>query len=450
MLISIIAIVAVFGLIVLVHELGHMLAAKACGVAVTDFAFGMGPSLVSRVWRGTRYHLCALPIGGFVQIAGMEGDDPLNARDGTPAVPYAQTWHARSGWQKSFILVAGVLMNFALALVVMFTIGLVGFPHNAVVVGSVEPGSPAQAAGLKPGDHILSLSGRTITDSGQFSALVQAHRDESLALTVRRDGAELELSVKPQVIHGYNGGKVSLGVGLSEILYSTTTVSLIQPKSLGQKLGLHVGDQVSAVNGQPVSNGWDVYMALANMDSQLNPVDADGQPIPAGGGTPVVLRVMSGGTPRELSLPGDATIISLGVQFKPLLERLPLGASIKRSLGEAWNMALGTVYGLRLAFTKQGLQSVTGPVGIFQLIAQSSRSDWYTFLQMVVMINVMIGFFNLLPLPALDGGRVVFVALAGIGLRVPYKREALVHAVGMVVILCLFGIITFTDILALF
>lgn len=454
MLIGILAIIAVFGLIVVVHEWGHMMAAKLCGVAVPDFAIGMGPSLASIKRGETRYHICAFPIGGFVRIAGMEGDDPVNDRARNrmddAAIPYSATWQSKNGWQKTFILVAGALMNLVLAFVVILVMGLVGFPHNAVVIASVSPDSPAAEAGLLAGDHVLELAGKQITNNHQFSALVQAHRGQTVPLSVMRSGERVELSVTPRVMSGYNANKVSLGVGLGEVLYSTTTVSLVQPKSLGMDLGIKIGDRVTEVNGQPVDNGWDVYTALANIDADLNPIDADGNPIPAGGGTPVNIYVERGTETLSFTLPGDTTFVTLGLQFKPLLEKLPLGASIKRSLNEAYNMLVGTLYSLRLIFTRAGMQSVTGPVGIAQIIAQSSQSDWYTFLQMVVMISTIIGLFNLMPLPALDGGRLVFVALGGIGLRVSERREALVHAVGMFVLLGLMGLVTFTDILALF
>jgi regulator of sigma E protease len=328
--------------------------------------------------------------------------------------------------------------------------GLVGFPRNAVIIGTVAANSPAAQAGLQPGDHVLTLSGKTITNTNQFSALVQAHRGQTLPLTVLRNGQQVVLSVTPQVIQGYNGGKASLGVGLGEVLYSTTTVSLVQPKSRGMQQGLKIGDQVTQINGKPVDNGWDVYTALSGVDADLNPVDASGNLLTAGAGTPITLTVRRGSETLQLTFPGDTTFVTLGLQFKPVLEHLPLGASIQRSLSEAYNMLVGIAYSMRFVFTRVGMQSVTGPVGIAQIIAQSSQSDWYTFLQMVVMISTLIGLFNLFPLPALDGGRIFFVALAGVGIHVSARREALVHAVGMILLLCLVGLVTFTDVLAMF
>lgn len=484
-IISFIAVVFVFGLIVFVHELGHMLAAKACGNAVPSFAIGMGPSLVSFRGGDTRYHICMFPIGGFVTVAGLDSEDD-------PAIAPERKWSARNGWQKALILVAGVAMNFLLAFVTMLVMGMAGFPQNVVRVAEVMPGSPGQLAGLKLGDIITAVDGRRFIGSRQFTAIIRANNNKQLTLTLYRDGKEQQLPATPQVMQGYNSGHPSLGLALAEDMYSTTEISLVQPKTVGDELRLGVGDRLVSINGLELANGWDLLRALPSFDPKsLQAVDAKGNQIPKGGGQPIKLiierpssatgftfnaqgiavdssgkplqargtldnqppRLISsaGGKSRiEYTLPGDTTAISLGVLCKPELLRLPFAQSIQRSVQDGAGMMLGMLYGFKLMFTEQGAKSISGPVGIVKMIGQSARSDWYTFLQIILLINLNLAVLNLLPLPALDGGRLVFVALAGIGLRVSEKREALVHAIGMVVLLCLIGLVTFTDVLALF
>lgn len=485
LVINILSVVFVFGLIVFVHELGHMLAAKASGNAVPNFAIGMGPSLASVMYGGTRYHICLLPVGGFVTVAGLDTEDD-------PAIPEQRKWQARTGWQKAFILVAGVTMNLVLALVAVLVMGFVGFPKNVVRVYEVRDGSPGATAGLLAGDIVTAINGHRFSGSRQFTAIVRANRDKQVSLSILRDNEELSIAATPTVIGGYNDGHPSLGLGLQEDLYSTTEISLVQPKSTGDELNLRVGDRIVAVNGKPAINGWDVLRALPLFDAvSLEALDADGDKLPAGGGVPITLEIerplaqvgfkfneqgvavddsghtlsVRGTAPDSpvrlldksddlariaFTVPGDTTAISLGVQFKPELLRLPLGQSIIRSLQDGTVMMLGMFYGLKLMFTEQGAKSISGPVGLAKMIAQSARSDWYTFLQIILLINLNLAILNLLPLPALDGGRLVFVALAGIGLRISEKREALVHAVGMVLLLSFIGLITFTDVLALF
>ncbi len=483
--ISFIAVVFVFGLIVFVHELGHMLAAKLCGNAVPNFAIGMGPSLASAQWGETRYHLCLLPVGGFVTVSGLDSEDD-------PSIPEQRRWQARNGWQKAFILVAGVGMNLVLALVTVLVMGMAGFPQNVVRIAAVTPDAPGAAAGLQVGDFVMAVNDHRFTGSRQFTAMIQAHRDQQIQLTVYRDGKEIALTATPRVIEGYNKSRPSLGLALEEDLYSTTEISLIQPKSTGDELRLQTGDRVVAINDVQVSNGWDILRELPLFSAKnLEAIDAEGQPIPAGGGEPVTLVIerptpkwkysfnaqgiavddngqplkergtLDNAPPRlvgavdgksrvEFTLPGDTTAIALGVQFKPELLRLPFGESLVRSMQDGAVMMVGMFYGMRLIFTEQGAKSISGPVGLVRMIGQSAKSDWYTFLQIILLINLNLAILNLLPLPALDGGRLVFVALAGIGLRISEKREALVHAVGMVLLLSFIGIVTFTDVLALF
>ena len=452
MLITIIAIVLVFGIIIFVHELGHMLAAKSVGVAVPDFAMGMGPSLWHFKLDETSFHLCPFPIGGAVRVAGMEGDpaDAPGIRVSGDVYPLHRTWQGKNGWQKAWILTAGPLMNILLAFILMIATGLIGFPSNAVMIGAIEPGEPAEEAGLMAGDLVLSINGAEIGSGQQMISIVQHSDGQALELGLLRDGKPLTLTATPRPIGGDYGGKPSLGVGIGDVLYSTTTVGVVQPKSRGQKMGLRPGDKITAINGNPVGNGWDVYTALAAFDSDFKAVDSSGHPLAEGGGEPIEITYVQGGEEHTEILPGDTTPISFGVQFKPLLERLPLIPGLKRSLEDAGNMMLAFLLGMKMMFSTEGMKAISGPVGIMDMIGQSAKAGWYTFLQIIVLINLNLGLLNLLPLPALDGGRLVFVTLAGIGIKIPEQREAAVHAVGMFMLLGLIAVITFTDILAYF
>lgn len=478
------AVIFVFGAIVAVHEWGHMMAAKLCGVAVPEFAIGMGPAILRWNRKGeTHYMLCALPIGGFVRIAGLVGDDTTDGR----TFPPERRWGAKNGWQKAFILAAGALMNFVLAFVTVLVMGMVGFPTREVLLTQVEPERPAADAGLKADDIVTEIDGRRITSARQFAAVVQASRDREVRIQYIRNGRIEETLATPRVMPDFNHSLASLGVGLTEDTVSTTEVSLIQPKSSGDKMNLRVGDKVLSIGGKPAHSATDVYMALPGMNMEtLEALDNEGQPIPAGGGTPIEMvisrpdndlgyefnaagsAVDDKGQPLKdplaprlagsqdgrgllaFSLPGDTTMVSLGLSFKPELSRLPLRESLQRSMEDANNMMMGMFFSLRMMFTPAGVKSISGPVGIVRIINQSARSDWYTFLQIFMLINLNLGLMNLLPLPALDGGRLVFVALSGIGIRISEQREALVHAVGMIMLLSLIGIVTFTDVLAMF
>jgi regulator of sigma E protease len=456
MITGFLAVVVVFSLIIIVHEWGHMMAAKLCGVAVPDFAVGMGPSLFSRFWRGTRYHLCLIPIGGFVQIAGLVGDDPLNKTSGgeyqipleaTDGGRLTRRWQDINGFQKAFILVAGVLMNFLLAFVVMALQGFAGFPETNVVVSAVDPARPGAEAGLQPGDMVLSLNGTKLTELNQFMEIVSRHPGQPLPLHLRRAGKELDVTVTPRVIPGYNEDKASVGVGLTLLSEMTTEVGMVSLNSPASELGIKRGDRITAVNGEPIKDGLELLVALPGFDPKtLEPLDAAGKPIPKGGGTPLTISLASKSGAREVTIPGDVSQISLGLMFTERLERVPPVEAVQRSLHDGWQM-MGVLFGsLKLMFTRVGAQSISGPIGIFSMLGQSAQTGWHTLLMWVVLINVNIGIMNLLPLPALDGGRLLFVGLAGLGLRIPERREALVHAAGMLMLLTFLLLVSVRDV----
>ena len=452
MLLSVIAVVLVFSLLVAVHELGHMVAAKLCGVAVPDFSIGMGPRLFGFKRGETEYNLRLFPFGGFCAMAGM-GDDPADApgaKIDSVGYPTHMLFEHKTGWQKAFILVAGPLMNIVMAVVIMLSMVFVGFPVNAVVVQSVEPGSPAAEAGLTPGDWVQQIDGEKVSDTTEFAGIIRRSADKPLAMVVQRGEEPVNLTVTPRVrdVEGYEDGQASIGVSYGPV-FITTRVSLVQPKTVAYSSGLKIGDEVTHLNGERIYNGFELWFGLAAFDPDtLEPVDAAGNPLPEDV-PPVELTVLRGGESFDISIPGDTTFISLGLQFHPVLEKLPPGQAIMRSLEDSAAMMVGILGAFKMLFTKAGAQAVSGPVGIMSMIGQSAQSGWYTFLQIVIIISFHLAVLNLLPLPALDGGRLVFIGLKGIGIRISQEREGWIHTVGFFMLIGLIVLVSVVDVASL-
>ncbi|MCB1218447.1 site-2 protease family protein [bacterium] len=505
------AVVAVFGLIVFIHEWGHMMAAKRAGVAVPTFAIGMGPSLFRFTLGETEYHLCLFPLGGFVKIEGMVDDGHMPAADPQPIRAigeedkpldpetisemekkrrkYWKHWQDINGWEKASILIAGPVMNILAALLTIFVMGQIGFQVNEVMINGVEEGMPAQESGMQAGDIIRSINGTVVEDSQQFIHAVQASGGEQLSIGVVRQGQEIEIAAMPRTRDNFNEGKLSLGVVLTEVMKSSNVVALVPARSSGYSAGLRVGDRVVELNGEPVTNGLDVLLAMApfneaNYEAQDyygHPLDEEGYPLNEQGerfrisaeglllGTdgqplkseitgepmeadifgPLNLKVEREGEIKAVTLPAATTMVSGGLNFRPDLVRLPFGRAVSRSLDEAKYSMLGILDGMRAIFTKEGSKSVGGPIMIFNLIGQSASSDIYTFLMMFMVININLGILNLMPFPLLDGGRLVFVALKGIGLNISEHSEATVHFVGSLILIGFILYVSFFDVLAL-
>jgi regulator of sigma E protease len=432
-LLGVVAVIVVLALVIFIHEAGHMIAAKLARVEVTDFALGFGKSLVSREWRGTRYHLCLFPLGGYVKITVMDPNDPVTEnsfKSKHPLVRFA-------------ILAGGALGNFVLAVILIFVLAFIGFPKSLVVVQGVVPVGPAAQAGVEPGDTIYSIGGRRITDSYALMRSVSsaARAGHPLDITFERRGEKYTRSIAPRSFNfeqdgktvPYNSGKPSLGVINTQITMVTPAIDLVMPNSKGAEAGLKPGDTVTAINGEPITLGTDVWFYLARNEGKLE--------------GPVSLIVQRGDETQLVTVPPDTTLNTLGVLFHTELERLPVAQTVERAVYSVYATTVAFVMQLRLLATKEGAEMVSGPVGIVNLIHQAARTGAYNLIMIAMVITLNLGLINLLPLPALDGGRIVFVLLGMAGLRISTAREELVHAIGFVVLISLILLITFRDII---
>lgn len=428
-----IAILAVLAVVIIIHEAGHMMAAKMCGVPVSDFSVGFGPSLVSWMWRGTRYHISAFPIGGYVKVAGMEPDEPI-----TP-----NSFKVRPAWQKVFILAAGALGNFVLAVVLIFVLAFIGFPKQAVLVQAVIPGGPAAEAGFEAGDVVYTVNGHRVTDQMSLRHAVAGAEGQPMTIVLERRGAKLEKRVVPRVfsytneegqVVPWNEGTPSIGVLHAIVVLVLPKVQIVLPNSEAGKAGIKPGDTISAVNGMPVRLGSDVYYLVSGEEGSARTLDVE---------------LRRGSQTLTVQLPAGTTINSLGILFASELERLPFVQTVSRALRAVYTTTVLFVESLGQLATKEGLELVSGPVGIGAIIAQSAKSGIYTVIQIAMIITLNLGLLNLFPIPALDGGRIVFVVLGLVGIPISEQKEALAHTVGLVLLLSLILLITFRDLLGM-
>ena len=327
--------VLAFGLLIVIHELGHFLAARACGMRVERFSVGFGPVIWSRKRGDTEWALSAIPLGGYVKIAGMAPGEEIDPADRSAYVNQA-------AWRRFAVILAGPAMNYVLA--VVLAVGLISTmglrePDTAPVIGEVIPGGAAERAGLHAGDRVLSAGGEATPDWSAFVKRVRAHPGQDLALEVRREGSPEGVAPERVVVRPDDSG----GVGRVGIAPSLRAVR-------------------------------------------------------AGFGTAVVMG------------------------FERTNER-----------------ALEILSGLGQVVSRKQRAELRGPVGIAEEMARSARAGAGPFLMMVWLISIMLAIFNFLPLPALDGGRLVFLAYEMITRRpVNQKVEGVVHTLGF---LALFGLL---------
>ncbi len=327
-----------FGLMILAHEFGHYVVAKAAGVHVRVFAVGFGPPLV-RTRRGqTEYRLNILPLGGYVRLEGEELEDELGPG----------SFRSKGVWTRIAVVAAGPFLNVVLSVLLLATAAWAyGIPHRVTnAIASVRPGWPAAEVGLRPGDRIVSIDGKRVEDGETMVRTIHRSAGRPLRLEVLRDGTRFQVVVTPRL-------DPQLGVGITGI-------------------------------------------------------------------TPAVERR----------------------RFAPH-EALAWGAvQTVRSIREV-------VRGLaRLVGSGTVLEELAGPVGAMRLLGDAAKVGFDSYLFMTAFLSVMIGLFNLLPVPALDGGRLVFLMVEAVRRRaVDPRREGYVHLVGFALLLLLILALTYRDIL---
>ena len=342
------AAVFVFGLLIIFHEFGHFIFAKAAGIKVHEFSIGFGPRLFSLRRGETAYNLRIFPLGGFVRMAGMDPEEKVEDE--------ARSFNHKPVLHRMLVIAAGSIMNFVLAILILAVIFMVqgvpvltpeGVPRLTTVVDKVMPDSPAEKAGLQRGDQIIAIDGREIKSWMQMTEIINARPGQKIILTVRHAGQTKEIPILPQPDEQGNG-----------------------------KIGVYPAPELQRLNA---------FSALA--------------------------------TGAEYTVRVTAIIINF------------LGQMIA---GKA-------------------PADVGGPVRIVWEIDRAAEFGFFSLLQLAAFLSVNLGLFNLLPIPALDGSRLVFLMVELFrGRPVDPAKENFIHLVGFGLLILLVVIITYNDLLQLF
>lgn len=435
MILTVVSFILVLGILVFFHELGHYWVARRNGIVVEEFGMGYPPRLVKLFrYDGTDFTLNLIPFGGF---ARMKGEDMGDMAPGS--------FNAASRLARAATLVAGPLMNALLAVVLFAASFMAGFP---AVVGypqviTVQSGSAAEAAGLQPNDVLLTLNGHRVLVSALEDFEYNVLRNDSTAvavqgLTVLRGGQVVELPATSAVRED------DLLAGMDYLPVLTTEVTLVAEDSPAEQARLQPGDLVYAVDTTVISQNNplnEVIRQHAGQEVQLGLL-RDGAYVV----TPITPRI----NPPE----GQG---SLGVQIGPQsrLATLPVWSALwegVRSTGEYVLLVLQLPALLLMGQVSPSDAQLTGPVGIAQMVGGAVNATldtglWFPIWRLSAVLSAALAITNLLPLPALDGGRLLFILVEAIrGRRVNPEREGFIHMVGFMLLLGLLVLVTVRDI----
>ena len=421
-------IVPVLGVLVIVHEMGHFFTARWLGIKVEEFGIGFPPRAFAIRRNGIDYSVNWLPIGGFVKILGENGesDDPAS-------------FGRAPAWKRAIVLAAGATMNLVLAFLIFAGLAISGTNEvnaDQTGVSQIVAGRPAEQAGMQPGDHIVSVAGQAVHNSDEVRALSRSNAGKPTDFVVERNGQQTTLKITPDP--SPPDGQAFLGIGL-DYWVSPVKVGDLRSDSAAAKAGLQRGDEVVSINGTPVTN-------LPLADHFQRDV----------GGVLKIIVKRNGETVGPLSVDtgtgSQRTFFAFSRPFHTV-HYSPTEA-LGKALGGTWLVVSSIPRGIGEAVSghAQG-PGVTGPVGIAQLTGEVAQQGGLTdLLNLMALLSISLFLINLLPLPALDGGRLLFVFLEVIrgGRRIAPEKEGMVHFAGMMVLLAFMAIITIFDVQRLF
>ena len=426
MITTILAFLLVLGVLIFVHELGHFLVARWYGVRVVTFSLGFGPKILKFTRGDTEYCVSAVPLGGYVKMAGETVQDE---RVGAP-----DEFLSKSKWIRFQVYLAGPAMNILLAIVAGTVVLSNGadvprYLSQAPVVGSVVADSPASKAGLQAGDRIVSIDGAQMPTWSAMERAVLPKANRELSFTIERAGQQQTIKVTPEAEGRFGIGR--LGV----IWVKRPQIIRVVPGTPGERAGLKRGDVVLAVGGQ----------TDLNKDRIVDIVGKHGP-------NPLVFTVERDGRPMDITVTPEGAAGSSKVGFYPVDYEFDhvdpsLGEAFQLSLKQNWEDSREIGRTLKGLFTRETpINQLVGPLGIAELSGSAAQLGWITLLGLMATISLNLALLNLMPVPVLDGGQIAILALEGITRRdMSVRMKERFAMVGAALILMLMVAVLYND-----
>ncbi len=425
---SVLAFLFVLGVLVFVHELGHYLMARRIGVRVLTFSLGFGPKLINYRRGETDYCVSAIPLGGYVKMAGENPDDQRSGSD--------DEFLSKPKWQRFQVMIMGPAMNIILAIVVMTFVLYQGaevpaYEQHAPVIATVSSDSPAERAGIEVGDRILEVSERPVETWEDFFISVMPRAGQEIPVTVTRDSERLTVNVTPEAKSQFEMGDIGV---LPEMNSQVRRVSPGAPADLS---GIAPGDVIVGVNGETITQERPLIQTI-NQSADIE----------------ITLMIRREGREIEISVTpekrGDIGLI--GVELSPYeLRTIQPGflqsfvMSLERN--RDWSgLIFQTLGGLLTRETSP--KQLMGPVAIAQLSGGAAEVGCVALFTLMAMISLNLGILNLLPIPVLDGGHIFIMALEGITRRdFSVRLKEKVMLVGFVLLMTLMLTVIYNDLM---
>lgn len=413
-LIIAIKIIVLLGFLIFIHELGHFTVAKLCKVKVNEFAIGFGPTIWKKQGKETKYAIRLIPLGGFVSMEGEEEQSENEGSFSKASIP-----------KRIAIVLAGAIVNIVFAVCLYFGLTSTAGTFVSNEIDSTIEGYSAQTAGLEAGDKIIEVNNKKIKSKYDLDKVMTKENGEPIDLKVERNGNVEEYKIKPTEIENK-----ATGIYLD----NKCKIISVDKESSAEKQGIKANDKLVKINGEPVEENREKAIEILQKDKEKEKIQMTVQR----GEAEIIIDLV----------PETVSTYYLGVNMK-MAEDTFINRCINGGI-QTKEFVVSIIDNLKQLFTgKVGIDQMMGPVGISEVVAQTN--GFREFFQMMALISLSLGITNLLPIPALDGGKILILLIEAIR-RKPMKPETElnIQLLGFAILIGLSLIVTYNDILRIF
>ena len=409
-----IKIIFLLGFLIFIHELGHFLVAKLCKVKVNEFAIGFGPLIWKKQGRETKYALRLLPLGGFVSMEGEEERSEDSRSFSKASIP-----------KRIAICAAGAIVNIVFGLIVYFILMSVTLgPYVSNEIDTTLNGFVAQEIGLQNGDKVIELDGNKVNSQIDINKVLENQNGEEINIKIDRNGEILEYNIEPTEVPSKHTGIY---------LDDDCKIVTVEKGSPAEEQGIKSNDELIAINGEPVNGDTQKVVEIFNTEG-LNTM---------------LLTIKRGNEEIKIELTPDyIPNYYLGATFKKAPDNF-INRCINGGM-QTSEFMFSIIDNLKQLFTGNvGVDQMMGPVGISETVAKTD--DIQDFIYLLALISLSLGVTNLLPIPALDGGKILILLIEAIR-RKPLKEqtEINIQLLGFSILIALAIFVTYNDILRIF
>ncbi len=408
-------IIFLLGFLVLIHETGHFVVAKLCKVKVDEFAIGFGPTIWKKQGKVTKYAIRLIPLGGFVR---MEGEEERSENEGS----FSQA----SIPKRMAIIVAGGLVNIVFGLLVYYILTASVGNNASLIIDSTVEDYAAEQAGIVANDEIVKINNKGVNIKDDIRKILQNSNGEELLVTVKRNGNFEDIKLTPTKVDYKSTGIYLKSAG------ETTKILTLDANSVAEKSGLEANDTILKINDIEVKNQQEVVDIINNSEDET-----------------LTFLVKRGNEEKLINVTPDINhMYYLGVYFKLAENNLP--NNLYYALFKTRDFGFSIIDNLKTLVTGNvRVNQLVGPVGISEMVANTSEVEDFVYL--LALISLSLGVTNLLPIPALDGGKLLFLIIEAIRRKKLSERtEMNIQLAGFAFLIALSIMVAYNDILRIF